>query len=174
MPYFSMRARHVARLRQAFPGAAVTWCRTSASFLRALPNAEVAVTWAFRQEWFARAPKLRCVLSSAAGRDFFKLDPPAHVAVRYGTFHGALMAETVVGLMLAFNRGIVEAYRRQCAGELWPREALYGQVRVLKGSHAVIVGFGHIGQTVGRLLKPFGVRVTGIRRKPQEIGRAHV
>jgi phosphoglycerate dehydrogenase-like enzyme len=34
----------------------------------------------------------------------------------------------------------------------------------------VIVGFGHIGQTVGRLLKPFGVRVTGIRRKPR--GRA--
>jgi phosphoglycerate dehydrogenase-like enzyme len=30
----------------------------------------------------------------------------------------------------------------------------------------VIVGFGRIGEWVGRLLKPFGVRVTGIRRNP--------
>jgi phosphoglycerate dehydrogenase-like enzyme len=167
VPYFRMRAPQVARLRAAFPAAAVTWCRSESSFLRALPKAEAVVTWAFRQEWFARAPALRCVLSSAAGRDFFKLDPPPGVAVRYGTFHGALMAETVVGLMLAFNRGVVDAYRRQCAGELWPREALYGKVRLLRGSHAVIVGFGHIGGAIGRLLKPFGVRVTGVRRSPQ-------
>ena len=168
VPFFCMRARHVARLREAYPKATVTWCRSAAAFLRALPKAQVAVTWAFRQEWFARAPLLRCVLSSAAGRDFFPITPPPHVAVRHGTFHGPLMAETVLGLMLAFNRGIFEAYRRQLKGELWPREPLYDGMRLLRGSHAVIVGFGHIGTAVGRLLKPFGVRVTGVRRTPPE------
>jgi phosphoglycerate dehydrogenase-like enzyme len=158
-----MKARHLARLRAAFPRAKVTWCRTKASFLRALPEAQVAVTWAFRQEWFARAPQLRRIVSSAAGRDFFALAPPPRVKVRYSTFHGPVMAETVLGLMLAFNRGLFEAYRRQLAGELWPREALFG-VRLISGTHAVILGFGHIGGRIGRMLKPFGVRVTGVRR----------
>ena len=168
VPFFCMKARHIARLRAAYPKAKVTWCRTAGAFVRELPKAQVAVTWAFRQEWFARAPALRCIISSAAGRDFFPITPPPHVHVRHGTFHGPLMAETVLGLMLAFNRGILLAYRRQLKGELWPREELFHTMRLLRGSHAVIVGFGHIGTTIGRLLKPFGVCVTGVRRTPQK------
>lgn len=164
VPYFQMERRHIARLRAAVPGARVAWCRGERAFVRALPQMQVAVTWAFRQEWFARAPNLRCVYSSAAGRDLARLDPPTGVELRYGAFHGSLMAETVLGWMLAFNRGILDAHRRQLEGDLWPRETLYGNVRLLHGSHAVIIGFGHIGQAVGRLLKPFGVRVTGVRR----------
>jgi phosphoglycerate dehydrogenase-like enzyme len=163
VPIFCVRARHVARLRAAFPGSRVTWCRTKASFLKELPRAQAAITWAFRQEWFARAPELRRIATPAAGRDFFVLDPPARVKVRYSTFHGPVMAETVLGLMLAFNRGLFTAYEHQLKGELWPRPALFG-ARLLAGTHAVIVGFGHIGSAVGRALKPFGVRVTGVRR----------
>ncbi len=168
VPCFCVKAAHVARLRAAYPSATVTWCRTKGSFLKVLPKAQVAVTWAFRQEWFERAPLLRCILSSAAGRDFFPLVPPPQVIVRHGTFHGPLMAETVLGLMLALNRGVLEAYRQQLQGNLWPREPLYGNMRLLRGSHAVIVGFGHIGTAIGRLLRPFGVRVTGVRRTPQK------
>lgn len=164
VPYFRVRARHIARLRAAFPEAEVTWCRTKASFLKALPNAQAALTWAFRQEWFERAPELRRIATPAAGRDFFTLSPPPRVKVRYGTFHGPIMAETVLGLMLAFNRGLFDAYGCQLKGELWPREALFDDVRLLAGTHAVIVGFGHIGGVIGRVLKAFGVRVTGVRR----------
>ena len=167
VPFFCMKASQVARLRAAFPKVKVTWCRSEAAFVKALPTTQVAVTWAFRQEWFACAPRLRCLLSSAAGRDFFPITPPARVVVRQGTFHGPLMAETVLGLMLAFNRGILEAYRLQLKGNLWPREELYDHMRLLRGSHAVIVGFGHIGTSLGRMLKPFGVRLTGVRRTPQ-------
>ena len=167
VPCFCMKARHIARLRAAFPETKVTWCRTKASFLRALPKAQVALTWAFRQEWFDHAPQLRRIATPAAGRDFFPITPPPLVAVRHGTHHGVIMGETVVGLMLAFNRGVLDAYRRQLQGELWPREALY-DVRLLRGTHAVIVGFGHVAEGIGRMLKPFGVRVTGVRRTPQK------
>ena len=166
VPCFCMRKEQIARLRQAFPAARVTWCRSERACLRALPQAQIAVTWAFRQAWFERAPRLRAILSSAAGRDLSPLDPPPGVKVRYGTFHGPLMAETVLGMMLAFERGLFTAYAHQLRGDLWPRSALYGTVRLLRGSHAVIVGFGHIGKAIGRQLKPFGVRVTGLRRTP--------
>ncbi|MEI7898637.1 MAG: NAD(P)-dependent oxidoreductase [bacterium] len=165
VPCFCVKARHIARLRAAYPAAQVTWCRTQASFLRALPKAQVAVTWAFRQAWFERAPLLRRIATSAAGRDFFPIEPPPQVKVLHGTHHGPLMAETVLGLMLAFNRGILEAYGRQLKGELWPREALY-DIRLLRGSHAVVVGFGHVATAISRQLKAFGVRVTGVRRSP--------
>lgn len=165
VPCFCAKARHIARLRAAYPSARVTWCRSKASFLKALPKAQVALTWAFRQEWFERAALLRRIATPAAGRDFFPIAPPPQVKVLHGTHHGPLMAETVLGLMLAFNRGIIEAYRRQLQGEVWPREAVY-DARLLSGSHAVIVGFGHIGTRIARLLKPFGVRVTGVRRTP--------
>lgn len=165
VPCFGIQARHIARLRAVYPEAKVTWCRTKASFLRALPKAQVALTWSFRQEWFERAPLLRRVATPAAGRDFFPIAPPPQVAVRHGTFHGAFMAETTVGLMLGVNRGILEAYRHQLQGELWPREALY-PVRLLHGTHAAIVGFGHVADAIGRMLKPFGVRITGFRRTP--------
>lgn len=165
VPYFVAEARHVARLRAAFPGVRVTRCRSEAAFLRALPQAQIALTWAFRQAWFEHAPKLRRIATPAAGRDFFPITPPARVKVRHGTFHGTIMGETVLGLMLSFSRGVFQAYRRQLAGELWPRDELEG-LRLLRGSHAVIVGFGHVGEHIARLLRAFGVRVTGFRRTP--------
>lgn len=167
LPCFAIRARHIERLRAAYPGAEIAWCRDEPSFLAALPRAEVALTWAFRQSWFAAAPRLRRIATPAAGRDFFPVTPPPGVRIRHGTFHGPLMAETLLGMMLAFERRILEAYRRQLAGERWPRAELAGDgARLLRGSHALIVGFGHIGAACGRLLKAFGVRVTGVRRTP--------
>jgi len=161
-----MRARHIERLKESYPEAKVTWCHSQTSLLRALPKAQVVLSWAFHQPWFACAPELRRLATPAAGRDFFKIAPPSRVKVLYGAFHGPMMAETVLGLMLAVNRGVLEAYRRQLQGELWPREAMY-DVRLLHGSHAVIVGFGHIGTAIGRQLKAFGVRITGVRRTTQ-------
>lgn len=165
VPCFTAHARHVARLRAALPGVRVIWRRTPQTFQRILPQAEAVTTWTFRQEWFDRAPRLRLLATPAAGRDWFPAAPPSRVKVRFGSHHGPIMAETVVGLMLGVNRGLFEAHRRQLAGELWPSAALRDS-RLLAGSHAVILGFGHIGQHVGRLLKAFDVRVTGIRRTP--------
>jgi phosphoglycerate dehydrogenase-like enzyme len=39
-----------------------------------------------------------------------------------------------------------------------------GLPRDLRGQHAVIVGWGPIGQEIGRLLQAFGVRVTAVRK----------
>jgi len=37
-------------------------------------------------------------------------------------------------------------------------------MRPLRGSHVVILGLGNIGGWIGRMLKPFGVRISGMRR----------
>jgi len=168
VPCFSVQQRHIQRLRKSLPTAEVVWCRTKQECLDALPRARVVLTLRFRQEWFELAPELQKIGTPAAGRDFFSVTSvPAHIEIKNGTFHGPVMAETIVGMLLAVNRGILTAYQHQLRGELWPDQAIFGS-RLISGTHAVIIGFGRIGQYVGRMLKPFNVRVTGIRRHPPD------
>lgn len=166
--YFRMKPCLVQRLRKALPTVKFIWCRSEASFKRVLPRSDLVLANRFKPEWFALAKYLRCMLSPAAGRDVMGAIPPPHIEARYGTFHGEFIAETVLGLMLGVNRGILQAYQLQLAGEIWPWRPLCepGAVRLLRGSHAVIIGFGNIGGWIARLLKPFDIRITGLRRNP--------
>lgn len=158
VPAFCFTERHA----QPFPGAVVQIADSEAEFVAALPAAEIVLTWRFRQEWFALAPRLRWIATPAAGHDDLgQLTLPAGVRVTYGTFHGEFIAETVLGMMLAETRGIADAIRLP---GLWPRREIAARMKTLRGSHVVIVGYGHIGQWIARLLEPFGVRITGIRR----------
>jgi phosphoglycerate dehydrogenase-like enzyme len=159
VPAFCFTERHCRQLS----GRTVKIARNEAEFVAALPDAEIVLTWRFRQEWFALAPRLRWLATPAAGHDDLGgLTLPAMVRVTYGTFHGEFMAETVVGMMLAEVRGIADAIRLPGP---WPQREIAARMRTLRGSHVVIVGYGHIGQWIARLLKPFGVRITGIRRR---------
>lgn len=138
-------------------------CHGEEEFLRELPGSRAAVCWRFKQEWLDLAPGLEVIATPAAGRELIRVEPRRGLELMFGTFHGELMAETVVGLMLAFARGIkatIDLHDRV----LWPRAEISERMFPLRGSHALILGFGHIGKWVGKLLKPFGVRLTGVNR----------
>ncbi len=156
------------RLRTLLPEALVRTCESLEAFLEALPEAEVALVWRFRQDWFAQAPRLRLLSTPAAGHEYLDVIAPPKVRVCFGAFHGAIMAETVLAALLGFTRGLLQhaAAMRVPRSEHWPRDRFTGTVRRLAGTHLAIVGMGHIGSWVARLAKPFGVRVTGFRRRP--------
>jgi phosphoglycerate dehydrogenase-like enzyme len=161
VPLFTFGQRHASQLRDA-TGATVRIAGNEAEFVAALPDADIVLTWRFRQEWFAHAPRLRWIATPAAGRDDLRhLTLPVGVRVTHGTFHGEFMAETVVGMMLAEVRGIADALRLPGP---WPRREIAARMKTLRGSHVVILGYGHIGKWIAGLLQPFGVRITGIRR----------
>jgi phosphoglycerate dehydrogenase-like enzyme len=167
--FFRMKKPLVQRLRKTFPSVLFIWCHSEDSFKSALPKTDIVLANRFKPEWFVLAKQLRCMLSPAAGRDVMGAIPPPHIEAHYGTFHGEFIAETVLGLMLAVNRGILSSYELQLANEVWPWRPLCqpGAIRLLRGSHAVIIGFGNIGGWIARLLKPFDIRITGLRRNPQ-------
>ena len=160
---FAFSDANRAHLEQRLPHAIVAVCRDEAELTAALPQTDIALVWRFRQEWFPLSPRLRWIATPAAGRDYFHVQPPAEVRLTYGTFHGELMGETVLAMMLGTLRGVVATAAAR-ATDAWPRVPLSRQMRTLRGAHLVILGFGHIGNWVGRLAKPFGVRITGIRR----------
>lgn len=83
--------------------------------------------------------------------------------------HGPPMAETVVGMLLHFVRGLDLAVRAQSEGR-W-EDALFlaadAPVRELASMTVGIVGYGGIGAEVGTRLTALGCRVLGLVRHPR-------
>lgn len=165
VPCWNFGEPQLARLHQLLPKAKVAVCKTRDEFLEELKEADTCMIWTFRQEWFQSAPKLRLLSTPAAGKDYFQVAFPEKVALMNGQFHGAIIAETVAGFLLGMFRGILPSATNY-PDNPWPRVEVGSEIRMLHGSHLVILGFGHIGQEIGKLLKAFGVRITGVKRNP--------
>ena len=156
--------KEVSRLKRDAPQFTWTRIEDEEEFLRILPLARLALVWTFRREWLNRVPRLRLVSTPAAGREMVEIRPLPGLAVWFGGFHGVFMAETAVALILAHVRGIKAGLDLAARGETWPREAVTASMRPLRGSRVAILGFGRIGKWIGRLMKPFGVRLDGVNR----------
>jgi phosphoglycerate dehydrogenase-like enzyme len=163
---WTINERQVDKLKQLLPGTRIIHCKSEEEFVSALKTAEISITWIFKLEYFKAAPQLKKVVTPAAGIDFFPIEIPSHIKLVNSGFHGEIMGETVAAMILSHARGIMKSYSFQ--GKLpWPRNELEPYMKNVRGSCITILGFGHIGQWVGRLMKPFGVRLIGVKRKPE-------
>jgi phosphoglycerate dehydrogenase-like enzyme len=72
------------------------------------------------------------------------------------------VAETALAGLLALGRGIDQVTRLK-DGVQWEGDPLRTRLKLLKGSHVVMVGFGAINQRLAELLAPFHCRITTIR-----------
>jgi hypothetical protein len=97
------------RFLAAYPDADIVICRDELELERALGDAEIAIVWRFNQDWFCRAPKLKWLATPAAGKEYLNVSPPVGVKMVFGSFHGELMGETVLALMLGHCRGLFAA-----------------------------------------------------------------
>jgi phosphoglycerate dehydrogenase-like enzyme len=162
VPAFQPTAAQLARLSARLEGHELVVVDSEAAFLEQLPLAEAVVVWRFAEAWYKRASALRHVLTPAAGREGFALDPAGRVARHFGRFHGAIMAESLAGMIVSSNRRFGAAFAAQL-DRRWDR-APFSACRVLRGQVALIVGFGAIGQHTARLLSALGMVVHGLRR----------
>jgi len=163
VPCWEMTSAQGQLLERLLPGVRVVLCATEQDFCRELTTASIAITWHCQQQWLEQASKLRILATPAAGKDYFTVTLPPEVTLLNGQFHGPLIAETAVGALLAMCRGILPAASRY-ASQPWPRHEISIRMQPLHGSLVGILGFGHIGQAIGAMLKPFGVRIAGCRR----------
>jgi len=77
------------------------------------------------------------------------------------------IAEHVIGVTIALARRLPAAMRAQMAHH-WAQNELEGPasgVRSLDGLQMGIVGLGSIGMEIVKLAAPFGIHITGIRRR---------
>jgi phosphoglycerate dehydrogenase-like enzyme len=74
-------------------------------------------------------------------------------------------AEHVLAFMLAEARRLPDTFANARGPRAWPQLALRAKSRRLAGQSVVIAGFGTIAQRLVELLQPFGMEVTGLRRR---------
>lgn len=164
---FRVTEEQVQRLAARLPGHAITRVEHERELLARLPDADAVVVWNFLAEWYARAPNLRDVYTPAAGRELIAPDPRGRVRLHFGAFHGAIMAESLLAMMLFMKRRLDVAVRAQ-QQRIWDRQP-YETTQPLRGDTALIIGFGAIGRACARLLRPLGVTVHGLRRTPAAV-----
>ncbi len=123
--------------------------------------------WADAYIGFRRPPlpdmgNVRWVQSTGAGVDSW-LEPVALsrdiVLTRTPESFGPMIAEWALSRALAFVTKIVELAAAQREHRWAP-----GDIGMLRGTHAVVVGTGDVGTHVARLFGAVGCRVTGVSR----------
>jgi phosphoglycerate dehydrogenase-like enzyme len=159
---FSLKPRHVDQIRGGLPNARISVAEGNSDFLKKLPDAECALVWAFEPDWYDCAPELKVLFTPAAGRDWVAPDPSGRVKTCYGSFHGRIMRESLLSMMLYFNRTIGKSLDDQ-KNRIWGRLD-YSSCVALFSQRVLIVGFGSLGQSMAELLKAFGAGVTGVKR----------
>jgi D-2-hydroxyacid dehydrogenase (NADP+) len=132
--------------------------------------ADVFVGEAIDARFLAAATRLRWVSLWGAGVD--DRIPSALVERRItltnaSGIHGPNIAEHVMGMMLAFTRGLLRAWRAQSEKVWRHREESRGRgPGELTGQTLGILGLGRIGEALAARARPFGMRVVGMKRDP--------
>lgn len=160
---FEPQAEQLARWRARYPQHQLVVAREEADFLQQLTDADGVLVWRFAAAWYERAPRLRFVATPAAGREKVQPDPSGRVRAVHGSFHGKIMAESLLGMLLYFARRFDLASADQRAGR-YERDQ-YSPTRRLAGQRALIVGYGALGRECARLLKAVGLHVVGVKRQ---------
>jgi phosphoglycerate dehydrogenase-like enzyme len=114
----------------------------------------------------AEAPQLRWIQLISAGvpQD---LCPPARqrgIAVtNLAGLYGPSIAEHALGLMVMLARNLHVALRNQ-QQRRWDHDGPASTLSDLQGKTLAVFGLGHIGRSIARLGRAYGMRVVGCRR----------
>jgi phosphoglycerate dehydrogenase-like enzyme len=156
-----------ARLREAGKGRDVVITADSAEMESLLDRIEIGMG-DVPFSLLPRMPRLAWVQLWSAGADWLQQYPevkalPFRLTTTSG-IHGRQITEHVFALLLAWNRKLFQAFPAQARRE-WLRPG-FGELPVLAGKTMLILGYGSIGEVLAQTALAFGMRVTGIRRRP--------
>lgn len=146
----------------------------SAAVLEAVSAAEIYLGFGVPAEILRAAPRLRWVHSGAAGVGG-SLTPAMVesdvVFTNSAGIHGPPVAETVIGYLLHFGRGLDLAAAAQLEGR-WdkaPFDGVDAPIRELSRSTVGVVGLGGLGREVAWRALALGAAVVGTRRRPEPV-----
>ena len=146
----------------------VIWINRQEEALNLLENGELKIFVSFPRNWViekARNLKLYQLLSAGADRLDLKLAREKGIIIASAKGANAFyVAELAVAHMLALVKRIVY-FDSLMKNDVFPPYTRDYQMGTLKNKTVIILGYGNIGREIARLLKPFGARVIGVRRR---------
>lgn len=160
--------RALPELGEAHPDVTFAHCAERGALAEAIADADVYVGWLGRDEFLA-ARRLRWIQSPSSGINYYLAIPElvegdVLLTSARGT-HGACLAESVLGMILAFTRGIRTCIQRQPERAWAGREARPSLVE-LTGSTMGIVGFGTVGRAIAKRAQAFDMRIVAVDLYP--------
>ncbi|MEA2013301.1 MAG: NAD(P)-dependent oxidoreductase [Verrucomicrobiota bacterium] len=163
---FNMSKILFKKLSTAFPQINFEYCQNSDDFKESLKNADIVITWIFKEEWYDLAPHLKGIFTPAAGYDWIASAPDNKIKIFHGTFHGLIIREALLGMILYNLRKQEKADKNQQLKK-WDRN--YGSPsRILRGQKVLILGCGNIGLCCAKLFLFLGCSVVGVVRKKKK------
>lgn len=112
-----------------------------------------------------RVPALRWLQLRSAGVDHLAADPPWRKGITTTNARGVFavpIAEYVTGMLLRVRQPA--AWARDQAAHHWPDDPPL--ISILRGTTAVVVGYGSIGREIARQLTALGVRIVAVKARP--------
>ncbi len=165
---FELEPEYVDQVRRTYPDLEVVVCRDRAQLPEAMQGAQALVGWGLTPELMRQSPDLRWLYVTGAGVDgvlFPELIESDIIVTNNSGVHAPHMAEYLLGMMLAFVRGLPELMRAQMRHEWRGRDGL--TVYELGRQTLGVVGLGDIGQALAWRAKALGMRVVGSKRHPE-------
>ncbi|MBV9341055.1 MAG: D-2-hydroxyacid dehydrogenase [Acidobacteria bacterium] len=159
------------RIRANFPQLEVVRLTGYDGLEKELPDADIAFTLSLRPEQFRQARRLRWIHSPAAAVHqlmFPELVDSDVIVTNARDVHGPVVAEHVLGLILALAKKIPEAVRYQ-QKHVWAQEILWAEApgpREIAGATLGLVGLGSIGTNVAKRAFAMGMQVVAVREHP--------
>ncbi|HEY0929928.1 MAG TPA: D-2-hydroxyacid dehydrogenase [Gemmatimonas sp.] len=144
----------------------------SAETLAAMPSAEAYFGYGLTPTLLASASRLQWAHSASAGIGESitpELRASGVVFTNGAGIYAEPMADTVLGGVLHFVRGLDYAVRLQAAS-IWDRHPFVdndGGIRELAEYRVLVIGAGGIGSAVAQRFQALGCECTGIRRRPE-------
>jgi phosphoglycerate dehydrogenase-like enzyme len=118
----------------------------------------------FPRDRLVESGPFRWIQASAAGIDHLRPWDPTRITITNASgVYSEAIAQYVLGAILAFNQRS-PLYARQQIQRVWRKH----ENRSIAGQTLTVVGFGDIGRATGDLAQRAGMRVIGVRARPQE------
>jgi phosphoglycerate dehydrogenase-like enzyme len=165
---WSIPDRHVDELRRQFPQHEFVHARSADEALALIGDVDIAFASELRRRHLAAARRLRWIHSPAVGVGGMLFPEMVAAPIAITNSRGVAaetIAEHVVACVLALFRKLPIAIRSQSAGE-WAQDAIAAAppVRMLAGSHVLVIGLGAIGTAVAGKMRALGTHVAAVRR----------
>jgi len=153
--------RALPEFREAYPEATFEHCAAQADLVDAIADAEVYAGW-LNADVFAAAGQLKWVQSPSSGVNYFLqipgfIESDVLLTSASGT-HGACLAESALGMIFAFTRGLRASILSQKQHE-WKNGSIRPTMVELTGSTLGIVGFGAVGRALAKRAQAFDMRI---------------
>ena len=136
----------------------------------AIADADIYVGW-LSQAAFGAAKRLQWIQSPSSGVNYYLAIPgfpesDVLLTSASGT-HGACLAESVLGMILAFTRGIRDGVFAQ-QQHTWAGRTIRPKLAELTGSTMGIIGFGAVGRALAKRAQVFDLRITAVDLFPAD------